>query len=252
MANTHKIVSFLNEELRIDTFRDASHNGLQVANSGRVRKVCCGVDASLEFFEAARERGADMVICHHGISWGDSLSLINGLNYERVRFLIANDIALYACHLPLDAHPVHGNNAQICDALDLRKRKPFGEYAGSLIGFRGTLPKPVAYDTFKERVRAMVGQDIQTMDFGRQQIRRVAVISGGAADGVEEAAREGVDVFISGEPKLEAYIVAQQLKINAIFAGHYATEVFGPRALGRLVATTFGVKQEFIDFKIPF
>ncbi|MDA1044580.1 MAG: Nif3-like dinuclear metal center hexameric protein, partial [Verrucomicrobia bacterium] len=90
MAKTEKIASFLNEELCINAFRDSSHNGLQVANSGRVRKVCCGVDASLAFFEAARERGANMVICHHGISWGDSLSMIKGLNYDRVRFLIEN------------------------------------------------------------------------------------------------------------------------------------------------------------------
>ena len=252
MAKTEKIVAYLNRELCIDAFRDSSHNGLQVANSGSVQKVCCGVDASLEFFEAARDRGANLLICHHGISWGDSLSLIQGVNYERVRFLIENDMALYACHLPLDAHPVHGNNAQICDALDIRKRKPFGEYAGSLIGFRGALAEPMSYSAFKNKVRKVVGQDIQTMDFGRKQIRTVGVISGGAADGVEEAAREGLDVFMSGEPKLEAYIVAQHMKINAIFAGHYATEVFGPRALGKLVAKTFKVKQEFIDFKIPF
>ena len=114
------------------------------------------------------------------------------------------------------------------------------------------LTKPVSYEVFKNQIRTLVGQEIQSMDFGKKQIRSVGVISGGAADGVEEAAIQGLDVFISGEPKLEAYIVAQQLKINAIFAGHYATETFGPRALGRLVAERFKVQQEFIDFKIPF
>ncbi len=252
MAKTQKITDFLNRELCIESFNDSSHNGLQVANSGTVKRVCCGVDGSMEFFEAARERNADFLICHHGISWGPSLRMINGMNYERVRFLIENDMALYACHLPLDAHPVHGNNAQICDALGLQKRTPFCEYAGSMIGFRGQLPKAVSYTAFKKTVAKLVGQDIQSMDFGGDRVRTVAVVSGGAADGVKDAGLAGVDAFITGEPKLEAYCVAQEMKVNAIFAGHYATETFGPRALGKLVAQKFKLKQDFVNFKVPF
>lgn len=252
MAKTEKIAAFLDKELRVDQFKDGSNNGLQVANSGTVKRVCCGVDGSMAFFEAARDLKADFLICHHGISWGNSLSMIDGMNYERIRFLMENDMALYASHLPLDAHPVHGNNAQICAALGLKRRKPFGEYAGSMIGYRGELPKAESYTRFKARVKKLVGQDIQSMDFGRKQIRSVAVISGGASDGVKDAADAGVDVFITGEPKLEAYAVAQERKMNAIFAGHYATETFGPRALGLLVAKTFTMKQSFVDFGIPF
>ncbi len=249
---TEKITSFLDGELDVASFEDASHNGLQVANSGNVKKICTGVDASMEFFEAAAERGADLLVCHHGISWGDSLSRITELNYRRVRFLMDQDIALYACHLPLDAHPVHGNNASICKALGLKRLKSFGRYGSRDIGFVGQLTKPMGYGAFKKKVQKAVGTELQTMDFGKKTVRSVAVVSGGAADGVEEAGRMGVDVFITGESKLSAYGLSQEYGINTIFAGHYATEVFGVRALGELLQQRFKVKAEFIGLGVTF
>ncbi len=247
-----RLVAVLDRELKTSQFDDSSHNGLQVANSGNVRRVCCGVDASMEFFREANARGADAVVCHHGLSWGDSLKRITGLNYEKVSFLIQNDIALYAAHLPLDAHPRLGNNARICRALGLRSLKPFGEYRGQMIGFQGVLPKPARYQTFKKKATTVFGREPQSMDFGRKTVRTVAVVSGGAAAEIDEAGRKGIDVYVSGEPALMAYSLAQEYGINAIFGGHYATEVFGVRALAELIEKRLGIHAEFVAFDVPF
>jgi len=252
MSTVKTIADFLDRELDTGAFDDLSHNGLQVANSGRVGTVCSGVDASMEFFEAARRRGAGLIICHHGLSWGDSLKRITDLNYRRLAFLIQNDMALYASHLPLDAHPRHGNNALICRAMGLRELKPFGLYQGRKIGFEGRLPRPLSYEAFKKRAARQLGRDVQSMDFGKKTVRRVAVVSGGAAGEIEEAGCKGVDVFLSGEPALPAYRLAQEYGIHAIFGGHYATEVFGVRALADVVRRRFGVKAEFIDLRVPY
>lgn len=246
------IVAFLDRELRIGDFEDASHNGLQVENSGSVSRVCCGVDASLEFFEAAARKDADLLVCHHGLSWNDSLKRISGLNYRRLKFLLNHDMALYACHLPLDAHPRCGNNILIARALKLQRLAPFGLYNGREIGFAGRLPKPMRYTTLKRRIAEVMGREVQTMDFGKKTVQSVAVISGGAAAEIEEAGRAGIDVYVSGEPALIAYSLAQEYGLNAVFAGHYATEVWGVRALGGMLAKRFGVEAEFVDLKISF
>ena len=210
------------------------------------------MDASLAFFEKAAEHKADMVICHHGLSWGDSLKRITGLNYRRLRFLLDHDMALYACHLPLDAHPQLGNNAQICKALGVKGRKPFGFYHGIALGFCGSLPKAMPYADFKKRAHSLFGNTVGTMDFGKRTVRTVAVVSGGGADEIAEAGEKNIDVYISGEPRLMAYHLAQEYQINAIFAGHYATEVFGVKAVAALLSSRFKVDTEFINMGIRF
>ncbi len=253
MNNLKSIVGFLDAKLKVADFPgDSSNNGLQVENSGHVSRICCGVDASLEFFEAAQRRGADMVVCHHGISWGDSLRRITELNYKRISFLMENDIALYACHLPLDADPVIGNNILICRALGLRNIRRFGVYHGMEIGFQGSLSKTVKYEDFKGLVRKKINRVIRSMDFGRNEVRTVAVISGSAPDLLNEAGEKGMDVFLSGEPKLSAYHSAKEYGINAVFAGHYATEVFGVRAVVPVLKKKFGIPAEFIDMNVPY
>ena len=252
MAKLNEMVATLDEVLALEQFTDSSHNGLQVENSGRIRKVCCGVDAVLPFFEEAQQAGADLVICHHGISWGDSLARITGMNYRLVEYLVRNDMALYACHLPLDAHADLGNNARLARALGLRYLKPFGEYHGQLIGFQGRLPKPVRWQTFASRVEKITGNQVQSMPFGPKMIQRVGVISGGAAAEARQAAELGLDAYVSGEAGLQAYHIAEQYGMHAFFAGHYATETLGVKALGEFLAKRFKVKSAFLDMKIPF
>ncbi len=252
MADLHAVVAFLNRELNVADFEDSSHNGLQVENSGTIRRVCAGVDASLAFFEKAAERRADLLICHHGLSWNDSLKRIAGLNYRRLKFLLDRDMALYACHLPLDAHPRLGNNIRICQALGLRGVKPFGLYRGRPIGFRGSLPSAMSYAALKKRAQSLFGRLAGTMDFGKKTVRTVAVVSGGAADEIAQAGEAGLDVYISGEPKLTAWHLAQEYGIHAIFAGHYATEVFGVKAVADVLAKRFRLRADFVDLAVPF
>jgi dinuclear metal center YbgI/SA1388 family protein len=253
MAELGKIVAALNRELNIEAFQDSSHNGLQVEGPGTVSKVCCGVDASMEFFEQAHARGADLLICHHGLSWGDSLKRITDLNYRRLSYLLEHKLALYACHLPLDAHASLGNNAGIARALKLRDCVPFGEYNGSLIGFAGRLAKGMAAERFRDFVaRQLKATEVRCMPFGPERVRSVAVVSGGAAAEVAEAGRKGIDAYVSGEPSLVAYSLAQEYGVHALFAGHYATEVFGVRALAGFIRRRFRIEAEFVDFGVPF
>ncbi len=252
MNAVNEIASFLDEELNLAAFEDASNNGLQVANSGRVERVCAGVDASMDFFERAAEVGADLLICHHGLSWGDSLKHITGLNYNRIKYLLDHDMALYACHLPLDAHPRLGNNALICQGLGLTNLSPFGLYHGASIGFAGSLPEPMPFSELKSRARALFGRLSDTMEFGREEVRTVAVVSGGAAAEIDEAGRKGLDVYVTGEPVLMAYHLAREYGLHAIYAGHYASEVFGVRAVGDLLATRFDLQASFLDMAVRF
>ncbi|MBP7828288.1 MAG: Nif3-like dinuclear metal center hexameric protein [Kiritimatiellae bacterium] len=252
MTKLERLVAALDRELRIDQFRDASRNGLQVANDGRVRRIECGVDANLEFFEAARRRGADLLICHHGLSWGDSMTRLTGVQYRRVAFLIRNNMALYAAHLPLDAHPRLGNNVQIARAMGIRGLKPFGNYHGQVIGWAGRLASPMPFAAFKKRAERVLRHGLQTMEYGPATVRTVAVVSGGAADLVEEAGRKGLDVFLSGEPALQARTPAMEYGVHAVFAGHYATELFGVRAAGAYLTRRFRVPCETLDFRVPF
>lgn len=251
--NKDNLLAELAAKLRISDFTDFSNNGLQVDCSRRdIRKICTGVDASLPFFKAATEAGADMVICHHGISWGDSLKYITGLNYTQIKFLVEHDIALYACHLPLDAHAELGNNAGLCRALGLADQRPFGVYHGQSIGFSGSLPTPLSREAFADLVRAKINPDIKVIPFGKDEIRTVGVISGGASSSVSEAIDAGLDAFVTGEADLIAYNTCQQREMNMVAAGHYATEKFGVRALGEWLADSFGLEHEFIDFNVPY
>ena len=252
MTTVRPIVAFLDGLLNAESFHDSSNNGLQVENSGRVDLVCCGVDASLEFFQEAHRRGAGLVICHHGLSWGDSLKRITDLNYRRVGFLLKNDIALYACHIALDAHPRYGNNACMAKALGLRQIKPFGAYHGRDIGLRGTLPVAMPLAKLAAKLKQVTGNDVIVLPHGKATVRTVAMVVGGGAVGLEEAARLGVDVYLSGEPNLGARNTACDLGMNALFGGHYATESLGVQALGKLLTRRFGVRSEFIDLGLPF
>ena len=247
------LVAALDAEMQGERFQDDANNGLQVACSDKpIRKVCCGVDASLACFEAAAAQDADLVICHHGISWGSSLRRITGLNYRHLAFLMRHDLALWACHLPLDAHPVLGNNAGLARVLGLRRCRPFGLYHGTPIGVAGTLARPLARDAFERRLAAVVSPQVNALRFGVPLIRTVGIISGGAAAEVEQAAEAGLDAYVTGEVTLQGYNLAEQHGVNAFFCGHYATERCGVQAVGRWIETRFGIPAPFIDLQLPY
>jgi dinuclear metal center YbgI/SA1388 family protein len=249
---TQELAEFLNRTLEIDNFKDISNNGLQVENDGTLRRVLCGVDANLKLLDAAIEKRADCIVCHHGISWGDSLKQITGLNYRIISKAIKHNIAIYACHLPLDAHPQYGNNAQLCQILELIEPDSAFDYHGQNIGFTAELAAPVAFKEFHRQVQHKISDQAVAAHLGKDLIHKVGVVSGGAADMVDQAHQLGVDLFLTGEASLQGYNLAEQLGCNVIFAGHYATEIFGVRALANMIDQELKIDAECIDFKTPF
>jgi dinuclear metal center YbgI/SA1388 family protein len=226
---------------------DASQNGLQVARRGQdVRKVAFAVDASLESFRRAVESGSEVLVVHHGILWGTPLTL-TGRHFERIRFLVERDLALYAAHLPLDAHPEVGNNACIARALGLVDVEPFGTYKGVKIGCKGRLPAPLPLEEVVALLRVRQGEPVRTFPFGPHSVSTVGVVSGGAAMDAEQATAEGLDLFITGEPAHSIYHHCLEARIHAIFAGHYHSESYGVQALARKLAQDTGLETAYLD-----
>lgn len=250
------IVAELDAILRLSDFAsDFSNNGLQIEGASQgVAKICTGVDASPEFYRAAIARGADFLIVHHGISWGSSLARIAGPNVPLVTPLIRADIALYAAHLPLDAHPTLGNNARLAQALGLTQLTPFGDYHGTTIGQRGSLPEPLPWSEFLTRLRTVCPDGLlQHVDFGADRVQHIGVISGGAGDLFAQAAALGLDAYVTGELRLQDYTALQTTRpLHFAAAGHYATERFGVQALAEHLAARFGIPCEFIDLHLPY
>ena len=243
MVLLKEVVEFLDAELGIKDVEDSSNNGLQVEGKKEIKKIAFAVDACMEVFEKAKD--FDMVIVHHGISWDDSLKYLTGLNYSRVKFLIDNNIALYAAHLPLDKHPKHGNNAEFCRIFGLKYLHGFGDYHGQIIGFAGE--KDTSLNEFVEEIEKNLHTKCTVFEFGKKQIKKIAVVSGGGSMALNEAIEKGIDCFVTGEIQHYTYHVAKEGKINFIVAGHYATETLGVKALMNLVKEKFDVGVKFID-----
>jgi dinuclear metal center YbgI/SA1388 family protein len=241
-----KLVSFLDHELSLSEFpKDESINGLQVEGKATVEKIGVAVDACSYVFEKAAQKGVDFLIVHHGLIWG-GIRTIGGVLKKRIMILMDSGISLYACHLPLDWHPEYGNNAQILKLLSLRKMGEFGEYHGRRIGYWGRTAKSLPVDEFKARVDAVFSTKSSSIEFGRR-VRNVGVVSGGGWSAINDAEKYGIDTFLTGEPSHSAYAPAEEMKINLIFSGHYATETVGVKAVGEMLRKRLGLKVEFID-----
>lgn len=226
---------------------DASLNGVQIASSDKdVGKVAFAVDACLETIVKAAEAGADMLVVHHGLFWGRALA-IAGSHYERVKACLDADMSLFACHLPLDAHPLYGNNAQMALALGMDGYDPFGEYKGKSIGFKGKLPVGMTLPDIAFRLGFTFEGGLKLLPFGKTVVETVGIISGAAGDDVAQAVEEGLDLFITGDVPHEVYHYVEENHINLIGGGHYRSEVFGVKALERLVKGRYGLETVFID-----
>ncbi len=244
MKTLHEIVDFLNEYLGVDEWEDASSNGLQVEASLEVGKVAFAVDACMETFRRAVECNADLLVTHHGIIWG-GLERITGLTARRVKYLFENNLSLYSAHLPLDAHPKVGNNVCLLRVAGFLAEEPFGFYRGKAIGFCGKCVEKTSLGDVVERLERELGE-VKVLDFGGEEIFKAGAVSGRGAFAVEEAAEKGIDLLITGEAEHSAYHTAKELGVNVIFAGHYATETLGVKALMDVVEK-LGVDVEFVD-----
>ena len=236
------------DRLRTDDFADIdpSANGLQIAPDGAtVDHAAFAVDAVAETMEAA----ADVLVTHHGISWGGGVERITGPTYDRVATLVRNDVALYVAHLPLDAHPMLGNAAGVADVLGLDDREGFGAVGPEDIGLTGTLPDPLDGPALRTRLDDALDTGdtpVQLLDFGPDVIRDVAVVTGAGADYVDAAAATGADALVTGEAKGRTYHDAKERDLTVALAGHYATETFGVRALMEL-AEEWGLETTYLD-----
>jgi dinuclear metal center YbgI/SA1388 family protein len=251
MAKRAEIIAYLDELLEIDGFGDMGPNGLQVPGAEDVSLVVTGVSAQRELFERAAQAGAELVLCHHGLFWDFHPRTLGAAMKERLKLLFDADISVAGYHLPLDAHPEVGNNALICAALGLERAEPIAEHKGRPIGFVGRSAEGVAFAELRERCASSFRQEPFVWDAGPDVVHSVGVVSGGAAGDFREAIARGLDAFITGEPAEHAMADARENGVHFIAGGHYATETFGIRRLGELVAERFDVEHRFIDVPNP-
>jgi dinuclear metal center YbgI/SA1388 family protein len=245
LADRDAILAFASELLDLDAYPDYGPMGLQVAGAREVGRIACGVSSSLELFERSAAAGAQLLLVHHGILWDRDSRVIDDAMRRRLKVLLDAEITLAAYHLALDAHPEIGNNALLARELGI---EPSEQFAG--IGFGGPLAEPVSIDEFAARVREQVGDPV-VFPHGPERIERGAVITGGAARYLADAAREGYDLFLTGEPAEPTLHIARELGIHFVAAGHYATERVGIQALAKRLAEKFDLGWEFIDLPNP-
>lgn len=249
MVALSELTRFLDERLQVSAIpEDNSNNGLQVEGGGEVRKAVFGVDATQALIEGATLAGADFIFVHHGLSWGEGFRRLAGIDARRIGALFRAGISLYAAHLPLDAHPELGHNAQLAGCLGLEATWRFAEYHGALIGVAGRLPQRERVWELARRVKVAFGGSELVYGDSEAEVRTVGVISGGAgAEGILAAVAAGVDCLLTGEITHSTYHLVAETGLPVIAAGHYASETPGVRAVMREVGATFGIATEFID-----
>jgi dinuclear metal center YbgI/SA1388 family protein len=252
VAARDEILRFCDELLDVAAFEDYGPNGLQVPGAAEVSRVATGVSANVELLQAAVERDAQLVLTHHGLLWGSELSALSVPMAVRLRTLLCADVSLAAYHLPLDAHPEIGNNALLRDALGLEPDgRPFGEAKGSAVGVIGRAADPIEVGELRRRLSEAVGQEPLVFDSGPERISSVGIVTGGGSFAVHEAGQLGLDALVTGEPSEPVMGEAREYGVHFLAGGHYATETFGIRKLGELIAERFSVEHEFIDVPNP-
>jgi dinuclear metal center YbgI/SA1388 family protein len=252
MATLHEIIEELDALLEPEAFPDHCPNGLQVAGRPQVERVVTGVSASGELFEHALERGADLVLTHHGLFWdGDDMRVI-GAQRRRLGLLLGGDISLAAYHLPLDAHPTLGNNALLARGVGAEPTTPFvgvgARHIGWIARFEGA---GISAEELVNRLKRLTGREVLAFPGGPPLVRTVGVLSGGGGRSVHEAIATGLDAFITGEGEEWARALARDGGIHFLAGGHHATETFGVRALGEHLAERFGIAHTYIEIDNP-
>jgi len=247
MTDRNEIIVFLNDLLHVNEFEDYCVNGMQVEGKRDVRSIVVGVSASKRMFEAAIHQGADMIIVHHGLFWkGDPSPMqLTGMLRDRLALLMKHDINLLGYHLPLDAHPELGNNAQIMKRLNLEPIAPVD------VGFLGQLSEAAPRERFARLVNEVLETTAQVFPFGPDLVQRVLVISGGSSQQYKTAAIIGADTFIGGDIRENIVRELEEVGLNFIHAGHYNTEKFGVQALASAIVNRFNIPCHFIDIPNP-
>ncbi len=245
------LVAEANRLLQPENFQDYCPNGLQVEGRQTVSKLVSGVTASLALIDAAIEREADAILVHHGYFWRGEDPCISGMKGQRIRRLLQADISLLAYHLPLDAHPTLGNNAQLAERLGLLVEGGLQPEAPFPIGNYGRCARTLSAEEFAGQVEKSLGRKVLLEAVGDRPIERVAWCTGGAQGYLTQAAALGVDCYLTGEVSEQTIHEARELGLHFIAAGHHATERYGAPAVAGQLATDLGIEHEFVDVDNP-
>ncbi|HEX3692560.1 MAG TPA: Nif3-like dinuclear metal center hexameric protein [Solirubrobacteraceae bacterium] len=246
------LLAELDALLEPQRFADYCPNGLQVPGAREVSLVATGVSASVELFERAIAKRAQLILVHHGLFWGSGTGAIDAAMHRRLKLLFDADVALAAYHLPLDAHPQVGNNALIAQGLGASEREPFAQHEGEPIGVLARFAGAgVSFAELRERVTALTDRVPLVFDAGPERVRALAIVSGVGASYLQEAIDLGADALLTGEPAERAMSHAREADVHFLAAGHYATETFGVRRLGELLRERFDIEHVFVDVPNP-
>jgi len=237
---------YLDNLLDISSINDAPNalNGLQVQNTGEIKKIGLAVDLCQATIDLAIEKKCQMLFVHHGIFWG-GLQQVRGPFYKKISSMMRSNLGLYSAHIPLDLHPVLGNNRALADLIELQNLEPFGEYDGIKIGLKGTINKKPA-ETLVQDLAEKLGSPVKVIGTG--DIQSIGLVTGGAADIIQQASSERLDAYITGEGSNHHYHDAIEGKCILIFAGHYATETGGVKSVGLHLEQKFKIVTEFLDY----
>ena len=249
--NLHELDKFFNSILHKENFSsDISLNGIQIENSEprkkEIRKVAFTVDACEATARLAGEAGADALFVHHGLFWGHCQT-VTGTHYKRIKAFMERDLALIAYHIPLDANEEVGNNFGLARRIGIAEPRPFGKWRGMTLGAMGELEGGVSLDELSRRLFPNGEKPLRVLPFGKPEIKRVAIISGGAGDDFDQAVRARADAFITGEVGHEEYHPIEESGINVIAGGHYQTETVGVSLMKERVEKELGLETVFID-----
>ena len=251
MVTLRELVDYTNSELDVGRFRDYCPNGLQVEGRQEINTLVTGVTASMALVDAAVNAGADAILVHHGYFWKGEDSCITGMKRRRLQRLLESGTSLLAYHLPLDAHPVLGNNAQLARVLGFTVSGLFGQDEGMELGQYGELDQELSGSALAEHIAQRLGRAPLHIEGVRETVRSVGWCTGAAQSYIDAAVEQGLDAFISGEISEQTVHVARECGIHYFAAGHHATERFGVQALGARLAEQFAISHRYIDIENP-
>ena len=251
MLERDELVQFLAQELQIERIKDYCPNGLQVEGKAQIRRLVTGVTASQALLDAALAANADAILVHHGYFWKNEAYPITGIKKKRLQTLLQHDINLLAYHLPLDVHPVLGNNAQLAALLQAKAIRPITTAEPLGVLTQGELASSSTLSDIASLLETQLKRPVLTHDAGIGDITRLAWCTGGGQGYIEQAAAAGAQLFITGEVSEQTIHLSRELGIHFIAAGHHATERYGVKALGEFIASRFAVEVQFIDIDNP-
>jgi dinuclear metal center YbgI/SA1388 family protein len=242
----HSVCHFLDDFLRIAEVEDYPNalNGIHLENDGQVTRIGAAVDASEAVIEMAIDRQIDLLLVHHGLFWG-GLTRLAGVQFRKIKRAISANLAVYSAHLPLDLHPEVGNNILLGRALEIGPPEPFLLHKGQKIGI--AISTRIGRGELVKKLTEILGREVWVCPAGPVEVRRVGILTGGGGDFIEKASAEGLDTFITGEGPHHTFSLAEELGINLVYGGHYATETFGVCALAERIASRFNLPWSFLD-----